>query len=367
MQVMLRVWFRSGAQMTKSLTLHIGWRKTGSSALQKFIFENIFDHTLQHLRVPPAGRVVQNRIVGAKVTAHHGLGGLAFRERCERAWSDLKPIVVSSGAGEFLITSEMFSSHLLRGNGNHDRLGQYLSIFDKVRVICWVRRQDEYTTSLAVQAAKHGGTGRERGDPEPRDWPKDADYSLVLGNIANVMPHAEIRPRLYRGASTDVVAEAIEILGLDPSRLARPSSVRVNARVSPEMYRAQIEINRRAKAHGVNAGPLQRILIVGAGAGGIYSTFTDAAVPFEHDQRQRIIARHNDSNRRLCARYGLDISGFEPSASEIAELPDFNIPDRIPKRFTEMMIAGIDATKDAKNAEAIAFIRGCLDEITIRS
>lgn len=353
--------------MTKSLILHIGWRKTGSSALQKFIFENTVDHRLQHLVVPPAGRVVQNRIVGAQVAAHHGLGGLAFRKRSERAWGDLKPFVGSFDSDEFLVTSEMFSSHLLRGDGHHDRLGQYLSIFDKVRVICWVRRQDEYTTSLAVQAAKHGGTGRERGDPEPKSWPKDADYSLVLGTIAEFAPHAEIRPRLYRGAATDVVGEGIELLGLDPSRLLKTSSARINARVSPEMYRAQIEINRRAKAHGVNTGPLQRMLIAGAGAGEIHSTFTGAAVPFAHDQRQRIIARHADSNRRLCERYGLDIRAFEPSAADMAELPEFNIPDRIPDRFTEMLMAGIDTTKDAGNADAIAFIHGCLDEITIRS
>jgi hypothetical protein len=352
--------------MTRSLILHVGWRKTGSTALQNFIFENSVDQTLQHLVVPAAGRVVQNRTVGARVTAHHGLGGLAFRERSARAWRDLKSFVTSSDCDEFLITSEMFSSHLLRGDGHHDRLARCLSMFDRVRVICWLRRQDEYTVSLAVQAAKHGGTGRERGDSEPKNWPRDADYSLALGKISDVVSRVEITPRLYRGGATDVVAEGIELLGLDPSRLATPSSARINARVSPEMYRAQVEVNRRAKARGVNTGPLQRILISGAGVGGIYAAFTDAAVPFTHDQRQRIIARHEASNLRLCRRYGLDIGFFEPSAAEMAKLPEFNIPDRITRQFSEMLMSGVDATKDANNADAVAFIHTCLAEITTR-
>ena len=350
--------------MTKSLILHIGWRKTGSSALQELIFGNTHDHALQHLGIVPAGQVLQNRVIGARVGAHHGLGGLAFRDRCERAWNEVKPFVDSVDFDEFLITSEIFSSHVVRGAGHYDRLAQYLSIFDHVRVLCWIRRQDEYTASLAVQAAKHGGTGRERGDREPMNWPKDADYSDVLEKISAVLPNAEIAPQLYLGPASDVVDDGIKLLGLDRSGLTIRSSARVNARASPEMYRVQIEVNRRAKARGVNTGPLQRILLAAAGNSENYSTLTRPAVPFTHEHRQRIIDRHRVSNARLCKTYDLDSGYFEPSAAELAKLPGFNIPDRVPVGFSKMLADGIEANRSVKTAAAIEFIRGCLDEIT---
>lgn len=355
--------------MAKTLVFHIGWRKTGSSALQSFIFENTHDHALQHLAILPAGRSLQKRVIGAPspadpVPAHHGLAGLAFRERCDQAWQRAAPFVAASPLETFLITSEILPAHLARDEQNYDRLAHYLSIFDRVRILCWVRRQDEYAISLAVQAAKHGGTGRERTTAAPMNWPRDADYCRVLEKIATVLPGAEIVPRIYDGAASDVIGEAIGLLGLDRGPLKAESPARLNARVPPQIYRLQITTNRHCKAGGIAPGPHQRVLIDGAAAAGIFSRHTEPAVPFTRDQRQRIIDRYCQSNRQLCAAYGIDSGHFEPSAGQLDELPDFNIPDRVTADFAAILDDGLEAVRTAGNTDAVDLVRHCLAGIT---
>ena len=135
---------------------------------------------------------------------------------------------------------------LVRADEHYEQLSRYTAIFERIRILCWMRRQDEYIASLSVQAAKHGGKGRERGDPPPATWPKDADYCTVLDRIAAAMPRAEIVARYYAGPTSDVVDDFIEHLGLDATALDRCLPPRINARVPPEAYRVQIELNRRA-------------------------------------------------------------------------------------------------------------------------
>lgn len=350
--------------MTKSLILHIGWRKTGSTALQKFVFDNTRGDRLQHLGIVPAGRVEQDRVIGGQVTAHHGLGGLSFRARCDQAWKAAMPFFEAPDTQTFLVSSEVISSHLMRGGGHFERLAEYLSPFDRVRILCWLRRQDDYVASLAVQAAKHGGNGRERGDREPANWPKDADYNAVLERLATVLPHAEILPRLYGGAGNDVTVEAIRLLDLDVSRLVTVSPGRVNSRVSPEMYRMQIEVNRRAKARGIKTGPLQRVLLDAVAANPELLAGAPAAVPFTREHRWRILERHRKSNQRLCESYGFDAAYFEPSFGQLAEAPDFNIPDRITAEFAAGLADAIERVGTVSAATEVEFIRSCLGEFT---
>jgi len=349
--------------MAKSLILHIGWRKAGSTALQKFVFDNTRADRLQHLGIVPAGRVAQERVLGARVVAHHGLGGLARRRRCDQAWRDASSFFARRDLESFFVTSEVISSHLVRGGGHFCRLAEYVSSFDRVRVLCWLRRQDQYTASLAVQAAKHGGTGRERGDPEPLNWPRDADYADVLERLAAILPRAEILPLVYRGPGHDVVGEAIRLLGLDSKHLTAPDPGRINSRVSPEMYRVQIEVNRRAKARGMNTGKMQLLLLEAAASLPGAGNATHAAVPFTHAHRQRILERCLESNRRLCARYGLDIAHFAPSAAELGKTPDFNIPDRVPKGYVAMLVEKLEGNRTDCSGPETDFIRACLDEV----
>ena len=122
----------------------------------------------------------------------------------------------------------------------------------------WVRRQDEYLNSLYVQAAKHG---ENCGEPDDLvgEFP-DSDYFSVVTRLENAIPEIEFRPHFYAGLRTDVIGQLVDDLNLDRD-LPRPDQDNLNARVTPDMYRAQIEVNKRASNVGVRPRPLQRAML----------------------------------------------------------------------------------------------------------
>jgi hypothetical protein len=136
------------ARADKTVYLHLGTYKTATTFLQEVLWHTFGD---------PGGDVYYPRS-GAYGTAHHYLAtdffpgwtsGVSWAEY-ERAWDRLLAEIGASAAGAIIISSEMLCSLAPDQIGYiRDRLRDY-----SVRAILYLRRQDQYISSLAEQIVK---------------------------------------------------------------------------------------------------------------------------------------------------------------------------------------------------------------------
>jgi|SRR5687768_13175702 len=318
----------------KTLYLHIGWRKTGTSAIQSFLTTNVADHMVGDVCVIPVGQKEQGYVVGGKPLAHHRLGKFSAGAAWHAAWDDVADFVSGSSAHKFLITTEIIPGQITKHPAFLEHLPSKLAIFDRVVLSFWVRRQDEYINSLYVQAAKHGKNGGEEGDLAGEFG--DADYYALLDALERAIPGLEFRPHFYGGMGTDVVGGIISDLELDASDLDLTVRPLLNARVSPEMYRAQIEVNRRAREAGLKPGRLQSALLA-AYENTSAAQRGHAAIPLSIQDRVEILDRHAASNRMLCAKFDFSPALFEFAETQRLPSLDYNIPRRISSEFFNEM------------------------------
>lgn len=313
----------------RTLYLHIGWRKTGTSAIQTLIADRMNGEGLGGITLIPAGVVAQDTVTGASPIAHHKLAAFHHHRQWVKAWDAVRQFVRTSGKERFLVTTEMFSARLAMNDGFSPALARRLAIFDRVIVPFWLRRQDSFIASLTVQLAKGGAKGRFAGDPLPA-FP-DANYHRILAGLERHVRGIEYRPHLYH-EGTNVVREFLSVLMLDGSTVSDDKPISVNTSVSPEMYLLQCQVSRAAKQRGVPPRPLQLALLrawelMPAG------TRRSSAIPLTHEDRFAAIERYRGSNRRLCRRFGLDRAFFDPPRETVLEAPPYNIPSTVSPEF----------------------------------
>ena len=138
--------------------MHIGRAKTGTSALQKFFFENI--EILEK-------KGIKYLQTGLFYNTHHPLSWCLFKEAFEKGngtywkharkyavldrkekqyWFELRKEIEESKCKKFLISSEEFG--VVRDiKSTSELLRKYLSGLD-VRIIVYFRRQDDFLQSL---------------------------------------------------------------------------------------------------------------------------------------------------------------------------------------------------------------------------
>ena len=134
----------------RTLVLHIGFGKTGTSALQQFFADNEAQLALRDIHYPKTGRREQ--------TAHHYLataarpgGGTGFE--CEQSWEeqlqDLAQEIEEINLPIVLLSSETFSGRL-----TWRLLNQFKDLFGKITVVMYLRRQDDLIMSSYQQWIK---------------------------------------------------------------------------------------------------------------------------------------------------------------------------------------------------------------------
>src|ERR1700722_6424768 len=131
--------------MRKQIFLHIGFPKTGTPSVQMWLTENTVALAAHGVLYPRSGREGQGYYYGhhrlARSLVESPLGELTI------AWPDmarLRDEMANSPAQTIVISSEDFSTRLQQPEV--DLLAQQLADFD-VRIVCYVRRQDEFIIS----------------------------------------------------------------------------------------------------------------------------------------------------------------------------------------------------------------------------
>ncbi|TCS41932.1 hypothetical protein [Reinekea marinisedimentorum] len=160
----------------RTLYLHIGWSKTGTSAIQKQL-----DSQYETLR---SKGILYSKSMQMNDNAHHnfalafgGIVGYKSKYSVAEALKEVDAEMARSSCNSALISSELSPFYY-----NNKLFCDWVSQFDRVKVIATVRRQSELLLSLYNQLIK---------DPQVRF--QGTFLQLCFSNIAkvNFFPHLQ--------------------------------------------------------------------------------------------------------------------------------------------------------------------------------
>ena len=234
------------------LVIHIGSQKTGSTAIQSTLAENVDRLRAQGVHYCQAGRSnIAHNVLAQDI--RHGDPAAHF--------ADLAAEVAAQDARVHLMSSEMLFHASVA-----PRLWAGLApgLREDVRLICYLRRHDQYLEAMYKQLLKNG---KIRANPRAfLDRRRGtAAYGPVLDAFADAFEHAALEVRVYEPAALtgcDVVSDFLGVLGVEG--LAR-SDAPANRTLSADVSEVLGEISRHTK---INTRPIIRELIAN-GADGV--------------------------------------------------------------------------------------------------
>ncbi len=212
--------------MEKTLFLHIGSPKTGTTAIQGFLHSNPDVLAASGVNYVRAGRAnaSHNSMIS---TFRHGNGPAVCAEIAQE--------IADSPASLHVLSSEMFfwapaAVELARGLPPELR--------DRTRIICYIRRQDKYIEALYKQVVKNG---RALADPMAfyRSRRRNLFYSPILNAFSDEFGHDSLIIRPFERKNFpagDVINDFIEQAGValegTPIRPAPASNKSFSAPIS---------------------------------------------------------------------------------------------------------------------------------------
>ncbi len=314
----------------QTLYLHIGWRKTGSSAIQHYLTEA---GSSLGIELVPVGLRAQTLVRDASPLAHHALA-TAKAAKMTGLWKQVADYTRSAASARHLVTSELFSKDILPYRDRARLLAENLSGFGRVRVFGWLRRQDDYAASLMVQSLKHGFRAHDSGRDVP--LPPDAHYAEALDNLWDHLRGADLAISEYQSPGS-LEHEFMARIDEPAGAVALPPPARINEGVSAALYGIQARINSLRLTRSSNL-PRVQMLLLQAARGVAEFDNGPKAVPITHQQRLAILQRMARSNEGLASRHGFDISNFAPTKANVERYPAFNIATAPDPRLMEALV-----------------------------
>lgn len=212
--------------MTSRLTIHAGVNKTGSSAIQHFLRNNVEQLSSEGVVVPNLSMEIQPPVEGHHVWYFHERRG-APREIAKRETTQkIRDLMTHPGVKQVIVSAENL------GSVDNDYAFWFIDIakeFEDVEVIMYLRRQDDLLLSSWQQW--HVKTGEDL-------WSWIASCLGGLGNWRRVVERWEavlgrhrVRLRLFernRLKNGDVVDDFCQFILGDHSAFVNDRSVAVN-------------------------------------------------------------------------------------------------------------------------------------------
>lgn len=207
------------------LYLHIGTEKTGSTSIQRFFAANRERLAANGILYPSApGRANHLALAGL---AHKKPGGEIWRKLKIESEDDYKSFraelrsnlaaELASHAGEKTILSNEHCSSRLKSTAEIEDLRLFLSeFFDDIRVVVYLRRQDDFFVSTYSTAIKTGHT-EPLALPQPHKLANRYDYWDLLSRWAAVFGRERLICRKFERESLaggDVVRDALAAMGI---------------------------------------------------------------------------------------------------------------------------------------------------------
>lgn len=197
-----------------NILLHFGYPKTGSSALQEFLYVNRDDLRKQGVYYPKSGLHVHE---------HHALvfavGGNPYErwtgQQADELFSALRREIDDCGCSTVLLSSELFSARLAQIRESKE----FARIFEgnDVRAICYLRRQDRWMESCFKQSVWEGHDVPHDVDTYIETQVMGADYYSFLNQWADFLGKDHVVPLVYEQAVNTVgcVRRFCSELGVD--------------------------------------------------------------------------------------------------------------------------------------------------------
>ncbi len=203
--------------MPRTLYLHIGSHKTGSTSIQRFLAQNRATLTERGISYPTGANDVNlNGALGAAATTDDN----ALAQRAEQ----VARLIAQHGADHVIASSEGFSYLIDRPaiQALHDAL---TPTFPTIKIISYLRRQDQFAISHHQEGANpqtkaaallHGHSLTALPQPSLRQH-QYLDYETRIGLWADVFGNAAMILRVYDRATLkngDSIADFLDIIGL---------------------------------------------------------------------------------------------------------------------------------------------------------
>jgi hypothetical protein len=292
------------------LYLHIGTEKTGTTSVQKFFKAN---------RELLAGNGVIYPVAPGKQN-HMGLAASAqdvdkrgpLRKslgiRNEAEARKFRAAMLTGLAEELtarpyklaFMSGEHCSSRLIEDQEVQwlkDQLGRF---FDKIHILIYIRRQDDYLLSTYSTSVKSGTTAPLRIPPE-RAIKQRYDHWDVLSRWARVFGRDRIICRKFERAnlkSNDIVADVLDATGIDPGLgFERPEDV--NEALDAETLEFLRLFNKFVpRFDGREVNPVRDNIVA------LLSKVSNGPlITMEEGELDRFMALFDESNRKVAEEY----------------------------------------------------------------
>jgi hypothetical protein len=284
----------------RTLYIHIGQPKTGSSSIQRFLVDNraaLLDAGLglgPYMTLPTGKSLPLRRAIAAK-----GLGAVMAE--------------LAASPGENLVISSEHLCSLLVDTRQAEAIRDAARRHFRPVVVVFLRRQDYWLESDYAQEVKtcYAGSIQAFAAAALADG-AGFDYDGGLARLERIFGRDHLRVLLYRDRGpNDVVADFLAALdlGLGPDRAA--AAGRLNA--SP--HRRKLLFLSQVPKPDPKIQDLATFMAEVVGRSGAIAD-DGARFLMSPEDRYRLVAAHVTGNRALVARYGLG------DAEHFAGLPD---------------------------------------------
>jgi hypothetical protein len=211
--------------MPRSLILHIGTMKTGSTTIQHLLSHNRDELAAQGVHYPqgPANHLLLAFMFTSNPGIYSNFGaaiwkGMEPAQRLARYNTQFQTEMsaLPPSINRVIVSSEQFSQSVLKQE-DMTRLRDYLrTLFDDITVVVYLRRQDAHFASLYAQRLRTG-MGRKPSFDVLRRQVENYDYAEMLDNWAEVFGEDAMRPRVFSrdtDKSFDVVDDFLALCDL---------------------------------------------------------------------------------------------------------------------------------------------------------
>jgi len=251
--------------MKKTVYIHIGTHKTGTTSIQKFSVENSTKLFELGIYYPTISRPMINNISAG----HHLLPWYIFNhpvpgsfygeynEKRESLFPSLIEGIKSSACDHILLSSEEFD-RLSKEDIN--RLSEYFTDFN-VKIIAYLRRKDSYMESMYQTDVLHNVEYNSFAEymkimPTPQNYYKFIKKWQDVFGLENVQVNFYCKKALK---SNDIVVDFYSRLGLDVENMIKKDETKeINASV-PFQYVGLIAMVRRMKVSDEIVNSIKRI------------------------------------------------------------------------------------------------------------
>ena len=287
--------------MKKKLYIHIGRPKVGSTAIQSFLKTNRKTLLENGILYPAAGE---------RQNASHQLASVLLREAerkqdlnpAESLYRDLIAEIESSAASTCVISSENF--YFVQPK----RVAEALEGKYDVKIICYVRRQDEVLVSSYIQELRDDTLQEYERDDIDRYLTRPdrlvlLDYHAIMDRWATAFGVENIIVRVYENGQLngDLFNDFMDAMGSSLTDEYNKPQKRVNATPSSDILEI-IKLVNRFPASLTIRKQIKRYLVEISENIGKSDRFDSRRI-FSVKQKRDVLARFRKSNAATARKY----------------------------------------------------------------